>query len=608
MTGYKYHLVTIKIQNTMQTRNMTNNKWLKMALLNLVFFFPFLLSGQGIIVKDNGIGVSADSTFIPHSSAILDISSDSLGLLIPRMDSASVHNISSPAKGLLAYDTTNNYIWLYTGSVWKIVNSFWDQSGSNIYTSKKVGIGISAPVNTLECSGNINIPADSSYMIGRIGILNEKGTGNISVGRLAGKSLTSGTYNTFIGESAGAKDTSGLRNTFIGYGADSMSVSGTDNVAVGYLALTKDTGDYSTCLGSYAGRNSTGLGNVFIGYEATLGNTTICNAVYNVSIGMRANRAITTGSLNTSLGYASGYSTTSGAGNVFLGSATGFSNSTGGYNVYIGYYAGYSSQTTNYNVALGLYAGRYNKGSNNVFNGVYSGNGVSGSTTSTNNSFMGYQSGYSNTTGSNNLSLGYRSGYSMSTGTLNVLLGAEAGYNLTTGTDNVIVGYQAGRGSSSGYPTSGNVFLGYQSGYNETSSNRLYIENSNANSSNALIYGEFDNDVIKLNADVTIRDFLNLDQASQTSLADSATISLTKSYVVVAGSSAAVTMLTATPVANGTYTGQALVIQGNDNTKTVTINNSGNVKLSGNITLGLKDTVFLMWDGSYWVECSRSNN
>lgn len=592
----------------MHANNLTKYKYIKIVLFCLIFICPFLVSGQGIIIKDNGIGISEDSSFIPHSSAILDISSDSKGLLIPRMDSATIHSILSPAKGLLAYDTTNNYMWLYSGSVWKVVNSFWDLSDTNLYTTKKVGIGVSTPINTLECSGNINIPTDSSYMISRIKVLHEKGTGNISVGKLAGRSLTSGAYNTFIGESAGAKDTSGLRNTFVGFGADSLSVSGNDNVAVGYLALTKQVGNCNTGIGSFAGRYSTAGGNVFIGYEATLGNATTCSATYNVSIGMRANRAITTGSYNASLGYAAGYATTSGAGNVLMGTAAGYSNTTGAYNIYIGYYAGYSSQTTSYNLAVGLYAGRYNKGSYNVFNGTYSGNGVSGSATSSNNSFMGYQSGCLNTTGSNNLCMGYRTAYSLSSGTLNVLLGAEAGYNITTGSNNVIVGYQAGRGSGSGYPASGNVFLGYQAGYNENSANRLYIENSNANSSNALIYGEFDNDLIKLNADVTVRDYLNLDQATQTSLADSATISLTKSYVVVAGNSAARTMLSTTPIANGTYTGQALVIQGNDNTNTVTILNQGNVKLSGIIVLGLKDTLFLMWDGSYWVECSRSNN
>jgi hypothetical protein len=44
------------------------------------------------------------------------------------------------------------------------------------------------------------------------------------------------------------------------------------------------------------------------------------------------------------------------------------------------------------------------------------------------------------------------------------------------------------------------VFIGSCAGYSEITSNRLYIENSNANCGNALIYGEFDTDILKLNA------------------------------------------------------------------------------------------------------------
>jgi hypothetical protein len=58
-----------------------------------------------------------------------------------------------------------------------------------------------------------------------------------------------------------------------------------------------------------------------------------------------------------------------------------------------------------------------------------------------------------------------------------VLIGSGAGFNL-------------------GASNNANVFLGYQSGYNASSSNQLYIENSN--SATPLIYGEFDNDLVKI--------------------------------------------------------------------------------------------------------------
>ena len=50
---------------------------------------------------------------------------------------------------------------------------------------------------------------------------------------------------------------------------------------------------------------------------------------------------------------------------------------------------------------------------------------------------------------------------------------------------------------------SGSVFLGYDAGRNETNGNRLHIAN---NSSVSLIYGEFDNEIVELNADQRLPD------------------------------------------------------------------------------------------------------
>jgi len=49
---------------------------------------------------------------------------------------------------------------------------------------------------------------------------------------------------------------------------------------------------------------------------------------------------------------------------------------------------------------------------------------------------------------------------------------------------------------------SGNVFLGYTAGYNETGSNKLYIDNSNT--ATPLIYGEFDNNILTINGNLEV--------------------------------------------------------------------------------------------------------
>ncbi|MDX1479298.1 MAG: tail fiber domain-containing protein, partial [Saprospiraceae bacterium] len=61
--------------------------------------------------------------------------------------------------------------------------------------------------------------------------------------------------------------------------------------------------------------------------------------------------------------------------------------------------------------------------------------------------------------------------------------------------------YQAGKGTSA-HNKSGSVFIGKQAGFNETASNRLYIENSS--SATPLIYGEFDNDVLRVNGELQV--------------------------------------------------------------------------------------------------------
>lgn len=65
----------------------------------------------------------------------------------------------------------------------------------------------------------------------------------------------------------------------------------------------------------------------------------------------------------------------------------------------------------------------------------------------------------------------------------------------------MIIGSEAGRGSSY-HNKSGNIFIGYQAGYNETGSNKLYIDNSNT--ATPLIHGDFSTDAITINGALTV--------------------------------------------------------------------------------------------------------
>lgn len=148
----------------------------------------------------------------------------------------------------------------------------------------------------------------------------------------------------------------------------------------------------------------------------------------------------------------------------------------------------------------------------NTLYGLQAGNAL---TTGTNNSFIGYRAGYTVTSGVQNTfvghysgnsstanqrctSVGYQSGYG-SRALDNVFIGANSGYGARLGNNNTIIGSSAGY---SVYDGSNNIMIGYKAGFNETSSNKLYIENSDADSTNALIFGNFATNTLKINGNL----------------------------------------------------------------------------------------------------------
>jgi hypothetical protein len=81
----------------------------------LVFFWVLV---NTCLFAQVGIG-----TTTPDASAILDITSTTQGVLVPRMSSAERISITSPANGLLVYDTTENAFYFYKASIWVKIDS-----------------------------------------------------------------------------------------------------------------------------------------------------------------------------------------------------------------------------------------------------------------------------------------------------------------------------------------------------------------------------------------------------------------------------------------------------------------------------------------------------
>jgi len=270
---------------------------------------------------------------------------------------------------------------------------------------------------------------------------------------------------------AGSID-SQLRNTYFGFSAGNDTGTGFYNIGLGPLSLNKNTtGQLNIGIGLESLReNLDGIWNTAIGSNSLTNNLTGSN---NVAFGYAALYQNQTGSDNTANGFNSLLRNKFGSGNVGFGNNTLSENQAGSNGIAIGKDAMYYANSTN--------AAFENK---NIAIGFES---LKGSTTAANN------------TGNSNTAIGYQTLTAISTGNGNTASGYRALAANSTGNFNTAIGNAALSINTAG---SGNIALGYQAGFNETGSNKLYVENSN--STTPLIYGEFDTDLVKVYGNIKV--------------------------------------------------------------------------------------------------------
>ncbi len=90
---------------------------------NLIFR---ITSGEKRIIYIEGStseGLAIGITSGMEETAQLELNSTDKGFLPPRMTTAQKNAISSPATGLMVYDTTLNKLCVYTGSAWETITS-----------------------------------------------------------------------------------------------------------------------------------------------------------------------------------------------------------------------------------------------------------------------------------------------------------------------------------------------------------------------------------------------------------------------------------------------------------------------------------------------------
>lgn len=81
-------------------------------------------------IAAQSVGIGTNS---PHPSALLELNENSKGLLIPRMTQAQRNAISSPAEGLMVYQTDETIgFWYYSAGSWLWITNSQVQQNTDV--------------------------------------------------------------------------------------------------------------------------------------------------------------------------------------------------------------------------------------------------------------------------------------------------------------------------------------------------------------------------------------------------------------------------------------------------------------------------------------------
>lgn len=185
-------------------------------------FITLVIVLVSLNVSAQNIAVNTDGSQ-PDNSAILDIKSNSKGLLTPRMTTLQRTSIAGPAIGLTVFDLDTYSYWMYRGDInggWaELLNSLdkhWNRSGTTVFNTNPGNIGIGTNSPTEKVTINATDPA--------INFLNA-GTGK-GLLQVLGNNMRLGTYNTNANGNL----------YFTTLGIDRMAITHDGNFGVGILS------------------------------------------------------------------------------------------------------------------------------------------------------------------------------------------------------------------------------------------------------------------------------------------------------------------------------------------------------------------------------------
>jgi hypothetical protein len=295
---------------------------MKRLFLNILL----LLAVNASRAQSIGIGTAS-----PDNTALLELNSNSKGILIPRITIAERDLIQNPAKGLMVFIIDDSCFHFNAGTAaspqWTALLSKrngWSTSGNSGTDPNQNFLG-TTDNKPLVFKVN-NIPAGKLHP-----------EGNIFLGNFAGQGST-GFNNIAIGNNAFRTTTSSVGNIALGPFALRDNTTGSSNLAIGPSALTE---------------NTTGFYNVALGQLTLFDNT---SGYQNIAIGVGALMNNETGAMNTVSGYDGMKNNTGGNQNTATGRWALLENTFGDFNTANGGFALSNNLTGNSNAGLGYHS------------------------------------------------------------------------------------------------------------------------------------------------------------------------------------------------------------------------------------------------------------
>lgn len=511
----------------------------KTVLLVCLFVVAIRLSAQTNTFPTTGS--AGIGTTDPNPSALLEISSTTKGILVPRMTKSQRDAIVSPATGLLIYQTNlTPGFYFFDGTSWGAVapkNSA-NKSLNNLTSPTAVGVTLQPNAdNTVDLGAATfswkDLYVDGIGYLGTAKVSNFSGTPQSGMIRFNGTDFQgyNGTSWVTLGGTGGGANTSlnNLTTTSINQsmipdadgtrsigsvskGWDDLYVNDKafiGNLIVGNVASGFQAGSIRYGLDGFEGYDGTEWksftelsGEIDSGLYATTDLTNLASTAVNVNLNPNFDNTRDIGQTDKAwndiyfdgavFSFDKELLKRTNDGDIYIGDTKNTYEQIG-YNIFIGDSAGHAVDNQSGNIFIGKSAGRFSEtssatiaignsaGESNTGDGCIIIGGDAGSNnTSANNIFIGAFSGQFNTSGVGNSFLGTYSGKNITTGNYNTCIGQNSGRDLTTGNNNTTVGQSAGLYASG----SDNTFLGYAAGLLSTAGGNTFIgTSSGANTS-----------------------------------------------------------------------------------------------------------------------------